>query len=617
MYWALVVLVVFLCYTYVMVTQQILEQLQKVLSEMGLENIAVTLERPGDATHGDFATSVALAVSKQLGRSPMDVAEEILEKFNAQRATLKVIERSEIVRPGFINFFLSQEYLIEQVKRLVTDKPEITDSKQKVIVEYSSPNIAKPFTVGHLRSTIIGDAIANLLEATGSEVYRDNHIGDWGTQFGKQIYAIKTWGNEEEIAASDRPVKLLVDLYVKFHEEAEKDPSLEDAARAWFKKLEDGDTEAKDLWKKCIDWSWKEFEAIYAQLGVPSSGKPFENNGRGYGEAYFEDKMGSVLKELDEKGLLKEGKEGAKIVEFAESSKLPPLMILKKDGATLYATRDLATDRFRLFEKYGQDTMIVNEVGAEQSLYFRQLYTLEEKLGWVKKGQRMHVGHGHFRFEEGKMSTRKGNVIWLEDVLAEALQRALQLKNHESPLRQGYEGQARVNSLDSAQGKNHEETAKIVAIGAIKWNDLKRTSAQDVVFDWDDLLSMQGNSGPYIQYVAVRCKGVLTKAGVRNNDVLEALFDTEKRLETEELLLLRKLVSYQEVLGKAAETFAPHILCTYLFELAQTFNLFYQKVPILKASEHEKTVRLFLTHATGIVITRGLQVLGITVPERM
>ena len=515
------------------------------------------------------------------------------------------MEKVEAVKPGFVNFYLSEKYLLENIKTVLEEKEKFGSKRQdpnkKVVIEYSSPNIAKPFTVGHLRSTIIGDAIANLLEANGWKVYRDNHLGDWGTQFGKQIYAIKTWGNEDEITKSENPVKMLMDLYVRFHQEAEKDPALEEEGRRWFKKLEDGDKETRRLWNKCIEWSLKEFRKIYDRLGISFT----ENNGAGYGESFFEDKMGGIINELEKKGLLKES-EGAKLV-FYPKNKYPPLMIIKKDGATLYATRDLATDKFRL-NKYGKDVVIINEVGIEQSLYFKQIFEIEKMLGWVKDGQRIHKRHGHYRFKDEKMSTRKGNVIWLEEVLEEAIGRA--------------------NKLSSGKAEN---TAKDVAIGAIKWNDLKRTSEQDIVFDWDEILNMEGNAGPYLQYTFARTQSVIHKASINvmpnsfqhleRTGILKPAsprgeqVQDDKMMEPEEVSLLRALQRFPEIVWEAGENFSPNLLCNYLFDLAQKFNLFYQKHKILESENRD--FRLALTQAVGQVIKNGLYLLGIKAPERM
>ena len=601
----------------------IVKDIQRIVKELTGQSIIPILEHPKDERHGDYSSNIALAifssskfrpkadqsladkVQSSKFRTPMELAEEIATKFKIQNSKFKILEKVEAVKLGFVNFYLSEKYLLENIKTVLEEKEKFGSKRQdpnkKVVIEYSSPNIAKPFTVGHLRSTIIGDAIANLLEANGWKVYRDNHLGDWGTQFGKQIYAIKTWGNEDEITKSENPVKMLMDLYVRFHQEAEKDPALEEEGRRWFKKLEDGDKETRRLWNKCIEWSLKEFRKIYDRLGISFT----ENNGAGYGESFFEDKMGGIINELEKKGLLKES-EGAKLV-FYPKNKYPPLMIIKKDGATLYATRDLATDKFRL-NKYGKDVVIINEVGIEQSLYFKQIFEIEKMLGWVKDGQRIHKRHGHYRFKDEKMSTRKGNVIWLEEVLEEAIGRA--------------------NKLSSGKAEN---TAKDVAIGAIKWNDLKRTSEQDIVFDWDEILNMEGNAGPYLQYTFARTQSVIHKASINvmpnsfqhleRTGILKPAsprgeqVQDDKMMEPEEVSLLRALQRFPEIVWEAGENFSPNLLCNYLFDLAQKFNLFYQKHKILESENRD--FRLALTQAVGQVIKNGLYLLGIKAPERM
>jgi arginyl-tRNA synthetase len=593
---------------------QLAEQLTHILEKLDIHDIQPLIDYPSNPEFGDFSTNVAMMAAKKAGKNPRELAEELRREMGEGRW-----EKVEIAGPGFINFWIKDSALLAEIESVKNSNTVVErKEKGKVIVEYSSPNIAKPFTVGHLRSTIIGDAVANLLEVTGWTVYRDNHVGDWGTQFGKQICAIKKWGNIEEIEKADRPVKNLVELYIKFHEEAEKHPELEDEAREWFKKLEDGDKEAREIWQQCIDWSWKEFQEIYDELGVPS-GKDavFENNGRGYGESYFEDKMDGVIQELKVKHVLHEGKEGAQIVEYPESSKLPPLMILKKDGATLYATRDLATDKFRL-EKYGKDVVIINEVGAEQSLYMQQIYMLEQMLGWVEKQQRVHIRHGLYRFKEGKMSTRKGNVIWLEEVLEEAKKRAWNLQKHETVLSETDAVTINKKEGKAAQqhvlGADHRlKIATMVGIGAIKWNDLKRSPDQDVVFDWDEILTMQGNSGPYIQYTFARTQSVLKKGDGRR----EMGDGINSKLNKEERDLLRLLSRFSDIVHEAAMRYSPNILATYLFELAQAYNLFYQKHQILNAELEILQVRLLLTSVTGKILHQGLSLLGISAPENM
>lgn len=552
----------------------------KALEEVtGTEDIK--LDTPSDKNHGDWASSVALTLGKRQQRNPKELAREIISKLEDNYELKKVVEKIETAGPGFINFFINDNALSDNIKEVVDKGDKYGCSNnfigQKVVVEYSSPNIAKPFGIGHFRSTIIGDAVANLLEACGATVYRDNHLGDWGTQFGKQIYAIKTWGTIDEIEKSANPVKELVNLYIKFHEEAVKDPSLEDKGRVWFKKLEEGDLEARDMWQKCVNWSLKEFGRVYKTLGV----KFTENDGLGYGESYFEHMMQPVIEELTKKGLLKDGKEGARIIEFP-NEKFPPLMIVKADGATLYATRDLAADKFRL-GKYGEDVIIINEVGAEQTLYFQQLFELERMLTWTKEGQRVHIKHGLFRLKDRKMSTRKGDVIWLEEVISQAIEKARKFGSD-------------------------EKLSKAVAIAALKWNELKRDPIKDIIFDWDEILSMDGNSGPYLQYTHARIFSILTK-GVPEKESIS------KPLDEKEKLIARVLVHYPEILENAAKNYSPHILASYLFELAQTFNNFYNSERVLGGNR--EGIRLLLTMAAGQVIKNGLSIFGIEAPERM
>lgn len=572
-----------------MIIEKLINQIKKVLKSLGLPELGFVVEHPADELHGDYSTNVAMVMGKEMGKNPREVAEEIKANIEVGRD----IEKVEVAGPGFINFYLSKEFLKAEIEQVISVGDKYGSNKdgegKKAIVEYSSPNIAKPFTVGHLRSTIIGDAIANLLEMNGWEVMRDNHLGDWGTQFGKQIYAIKTWGDSQKL---DYTVSELVDLYVKFHEEAEKDESLNDKAREWFKKLEDGDEEARSLWQKCMDWSWVEFNKIYGKLGVKFSEEL--DNGRGLGESFFEDKMGAVLKELEGKEWYREGKEGAKLVFFPDE-KYPPTMIMKKDGATLYVTRDLAADKYR--KEIFKPDLVVNEVGMEQKLYFQQLFEIEKMLGWYKEGQRVHVGHGLYRFSEGKMSTRRGNVIWLEEVLDEAVKRAESLSSDET-----------------------KDGAEIVGIGALKWNDLKGEVKRNIVFDWDEVLSMKGNSGPYMQYTAVRARSILEG---KNIDGVGEYSEWNE----EELVIMKWIYRFPEAIKEATSNFSPHLLATYLFELAQRFNSFYNKHSVLQPQDERirnkeekeeiKSFRLVLTSAVVQIIENGLGVLGIEVPEKM
>jgi arginyl-tRNA synthetase len=575
---------------------QIQDEIKQALAQVAAQLIQadlaeVELERPTDSKFGDFSSNLAMQLFAQVKetndyKSPRDLAQALVDALVKPAQAQKI----EIAGPGFINFYLTPEFHFSQAKQLIEQGLPNTLSGE-VVVEYSSPNIAKPFTVGHLRSTIIGDAIANLLQSLGKQVYRDNHLGDWGTQFGKQICAIKAWGSEEEIDQAERPVKKLVELYVKFHQETEQNPELEDEAREWFKKLENGDAEARRLWQKCIDWSWVEFDKIYRLLNVHHT----ENNGRGFGESYFEDKMAAVVDELEKKALLKDS-EGAKLVFFPDD-KYPPAMITKKDGSSLYMTRDLATDKWRL-QTYGPDVQIINEVGGEQQLYFKQLYEIERMLGWMKAGQRVHIKHGLFRFREGKMSTRRGNVIWLEDVLQEAFDRVKTV---------------------AGERISQEDIWKI-AVAALKWNDLRRKSELDIIFDWDEIARIDGNSGPYMQYSYVRCLSVLEKASQAGVELEQDFSPSSQLLEEESatVALLQQLGKFPEIVEKSAQEYALHHLCVYLFELAQSFSAFYDQNPILQESDTAKQhLRLLAVSYTAQVLKQGLEILGIELVEKM
>lgn len=582
------------------------QSVQTLLSNIDIAEIA--LERPADMRHGDWSTNVAMQLFGELKKTsnttyanPRELAEAISSEIlkQVQHDKKVTIESVTVAGPGFINFTVSKDYYLKNLEQVLELGKAYGSSDEgagkRVIVEYSSPNIAKPFTIGHLRSTVIGDAVASILAFSGYEVMRDNHLGDWGTQFGKQLYALMHLGegtlekNIEKILASENPVKELVALYVEFHEQADEDESLNDAARGWFKKLEDGDEEARRLWKLCVDWSWEAFHRLYDRLAVSPFSKEFDE-GRGLGEAFFEDRMGEPIQQLRDKGLLKEGKDGAELVFFDESTGMPPAMILKKDGSTLYHTRDLATDWYRK-QHYNPD-LIINEVGAEQTLYFEQLYAMEALLGWYEPEQRVHIKHGLFRFKDVKMSTRKGNVVWLEDVVNEAVERAKALQS---------------DAIDT-------ELAEAVAVGALKYNDLMGSPKRDIVFDWDTVLSMRGNSGPYLQYTYARCKSVEEKA----IDTPVAS-DTIVLSEPEESVVLRLLERYAETIERATKELAPHHICTYLYELAQAYNVFYAKHRILDEQLQPDVVagRLALSKGVSIVLASGLSLLGIPTPEKL
>lgn len=570
-----------------MVEKVTIDKLKSLISgSLGAETAEFSLEYCQNLEHGDLTTNYAMKQAKSLGVNPMDLSGEYVGKLLADGEIVVYFKTIESVKPGFINFRFNDKLLGKLFSESL--EPAMDPNPKKAIVEYSSPNIAKPFSIGHLRSTIIGDAVANLLGKIGWSVTRDNHLGDWGTQFGKLIVAIEKWGDMEEIRRSQNPIKLLLDLYVKFHTEEEADSSLSDMARARFLDLEKGDQKAREIWSFCVEVSKREFASHYDELGVS-----FDTE---YGEQFYEDKISKVLEKLKEKGLLKNGEEGAQIVEF-ENEKYPPLMILKKDGSTLYATRDLAADRWRL-DNYGPDTLIINEVGVEQSLYFKQLYELEKMLGWVKEGQRVHIAHGHYRLPEGKMSTRKGTVIFLDDVLREAELKAASLAKEATQL----------TDHDGAKDDGRRITWRNqIAISAIKWSDLKRDPITDIVFDWDEILSMKGNSGPYMLYTVVRARSILKKSEVKPGAVA-----TETLLGSS---LVRLMARYPDTILRSALSYSPSLLAAYLYQLATEFNSFYDQNRII-GSKNESEL-LSVVKNVGDIIEDGLLVLGIRVPDKM
>ena len=571
----------------------------KSLSGFSLER--VDFDVPHATEYGDLTTNVAMATFAQLDQqlkaqytSPRAWASAITDKIYELNTNFE--HKLVVAGPGFINIFLKFDVKLSRLIDLLT--PIACDvGGQTYIVEYSSPNVAKPFTVGHLRSTVIGDAIANLLKAVGYKVRRDNHLGDWGTQFAKQIVAIEKWSSWEAIARTQNPIKEMVALYVRFHQEAERDPSLETEARAIFVNMEAGDEHYLQLWQEIVQLSLTEFERIYNILGVRFD----ENDGRGYGESFARDKTDAVVAELRQKELLHES-EGAQVVLFPEGEKLPPFLILKKDGSTLYQTRDLAMDRWRR-ETYGPDIVVINEVGREQTLNFRQLYRVEEMLGWFKPGQRIHVAHGLYRFADRKMSTRKGEVVWLDDIIEQA--------------------RARVREIASEELTPQDVDA--IAVGAIKWNDLMREPILDITFDFTAAINLNGNCGPYMQYTACRAVSVLKKANLtvlNQNDRKSAVYRenlqsllqnvTAETWSQEEWRVVDKIAVYKRAKARAAANLAPNILAVYLYELAQSFNNYYVQQKI-----GNDQARLTLTALVVWVLEEGLGILGIRIPEKM
>lgn len=553
------------------------DEIIKILQEAtGRGDIVVDV--PENNEFGDYSTNVAMILAKKEGKNPQELAEEIVKKIEVAGLPAKALATA-----GFINFYLSKEVLLENLEK-VDEKYGSSDvgkglpaqAGKTAVIDYSAPNIAKAFGVGHLRSTIIGQALYNLYEFLGYKTVGDNHLGDWGTQFGMIIAAVKKNNLDIEKLSVDELEK----VYVEYNKEIEDNPELKDVAKEWFKKLEEGDKEAKHIWQKAKDTSLAEFQRIYDLLGVDID--------YAYGESFYEDKMDAVVKEARKKGLVRKS-EGAEIVEFknlpAGKAGLPPAMLIKSDGATTYFTRDLATIKFRIAT--WKPDIYIYEVGSEQSVYFRQLFETVRMLGWIKDEELVHVGHGLFLFGGKKMSTRKGGSIKLEEVLKEAVERARKLGNGDT------------------------KAAMAVGIGAIKYYDLLHHPTSSINFDWEKIFVLEGNSGPYLQYTVARTNSVLAKS--TNLQISKSANNSQ--FNHEEELVLRCLVHFPEVVENAAESYSPNLLCNYLYDLASKFNTFYNKHRII-GGENDK-LRLRLTSAVGQILKTGLTLLGIQAPERM
>ena len=554
--------------------------LLSILGDMGATDVVPEVEIADTPEHGEYTTNVAMRLTKLLKKAPMAIGQEIVDQLEKNGEVKKAgIEKIEVVQPGFINFFLAHQQSWEVIQNIIDQGAlygQVKKNNKIMIIDYSAPNIAKRFGIGHLRSTIVGNTLERLYEFLGWTVIGDNHLGDWGTQFGKMIVAIRKWTNGNIKAMT---IEELETLYIKFHTEAETHPELEDEARLAFRKLEEGNAEERTMWKELITISMKEFNKIYEILNVQID--------ETIGESFYEKIMLDVIKDAKDKKITLQSK-GAWIIQYPHDA-LPPSMLLKSDGGTTYLTRDLATIKFRK-EKWNPDRMIY-EVGGEQALHFRQVFWAAEMLGYAKRDSLVHVGHGMIRLPEGKMSTRKGRTIKLEEVLTKAVTKAEKFTTD-------------------------KKIAEAIGIGAVKYNDLKRSPTIGYSFDWDEALNLEGNSGPYIQYVFVRCKSVLEKSKrdttQMNPDITDYVFNTD------ELAVIRELARFKEVINEAAVRYSPNVLCNYLFLLSQQFNTFYNSYSILQAeSETTISVRIFITRAVMQIIATGLKILGIQTPHKM
>jgi arginyl-tRNA synthetase len=536
----------------------------------------VNLEFPENEAFGDYSTNIAMILAKKESKNPKELAQEFVSKLQKDRELSETVEKVEIAGPGFINLWLKKDVLVGNLIEIDSEKEKYGSSNlgkgKIVIIDYSSPNIAKLFGIGHLRSTIIGQALYNIYKFLGYETVGDNHLGDWGTQFGKLLYMIDMG------KVTDFDISKLEELYVKFHRLAEKDPTLEEKARQWFKKLEEGEGYAREIWQKCVNVSLKEFDRVYDSLGVKID--------FAFGESYYEAEMRELLDNPSIQRHVSEGEDGAKIIDLAKEGINTPLMLLKGDGGTTYATRDLATISFRV-RKWNPD-IIIYEVGAEQSLYFKQLFATARLLGLTKKDiEFVHTAHGLYLAEDGKkFATREGKTIKLDEVLNEAIDRSKKL------------------------GNSDLKVARMVGIGAIKYFDLMHSVQSNVVFDWEKMMNLEGNSGPYLQYTVARINSVLAK----KNAVREVV-GKDIEVNEEEMTILRTLVRFPEVIISAGVNYSPNTLCNFLYDLASKFNTFYNKHKIIGGTNEE--FKILMAKGTSQVLSTGLKLLGISTPERM
>ena len=558
--------------------QLIAGELAKVIDSLDQDAILNLLEQPKSSELGDIAFP-AFSLAKTERKAPQIIAADIAEKIDTAHF-------DKVVATGpYVNFFLSKAEISGQViKEVIKDGADYGQqsegNNQNITIDLSSPNIAKPFSVGHLRSTVIGDALSNIFRKIGYNTIKINHLGDWGKQFGLLMVAYKKWGSQEAVEAN--PIDELLKLYVRINAEIENDPSLDEEGRLWFKKLEDGDPEATELWQWFRDESLTEFNRIYELLGVE-----FDSLN---GEAFYNDKMDEGIQILEDKDLLQESK-GASIVDL-EDFNLPPAMIKKSDGATLYITRDIATAIYRARTYNFVKNVYV--VGQEQANHFRQLKAVLKKMGFDWSDDMIHVDFGLVTKNRQKLSTRKGNIILLEPTLLEAISRA--------------KSQIEAKNPDL---ENKEAVARAVGVGAVKFYDLKTDRRNGYDFDLEAMVSFEGETGPYIQYAYARIQSILRKANFQPDaETTYSLNDPES------WEIIKLLQDFGRVVKRAADNYEPSLIAKYAISLAQAFNKYYAHTRILDESP-ERDSRLALSYSTAVVLKEALRLLGVEAPEKM
>lgn len=559
----------------------IAELLHPLVPSMTLEEIRNLVEHPKNTDMGDYAFP-CFKLSKEMRQAPQVIAQSFVDQINLPD-TLASVEAIS----GFLNFKVSTSHFAQNILEAVMAQKEYYGSSdigedKKTIIEYSSVNIAKPFHMGHIRSTMIGESLRRIYDFLGYDTVAINHLGDYGTQFGKLIVAFKLWGDRETIEKD--PIPELLKIYVKFHQEAEENPELEDEARSWFTKLENNDPEAVELWTLFKEMSLKVFNRVYDKLGVT-----FDSYA---GESFYSDKMQAILDELREKKIVQKS-EGAEIVDL-EPYGMPPALITKKDGSTLYMTRDLAAAKYRK-DTYDFDKNIY-VVGSAQKLHFQQWIKIVELMGHAWSKDCVHVEFGMVSLEEGSLSTRKGNVVFLEDVLDKAVEKTLEIINEKNP-----------DLSDKAS------VAKSIGIGAVVFQELYTSRTKDYAFSLDKTLSFEGETGPYVQYTHARACSVLRKAE------FDPLSDIEYGVLSDPASkeVVRILAKFNEIVVLAHKNYEPHTVARYAVDLAQAFNRFYHDNSILVEDKVLRNARLALVYSSKIVLKNALHLVCLDAPEQM
>jgi len=566
-----------------MLKEKIEKLLKKALKKAFQKEINLQINWCKDFSHGDFSSNIALILAKELKKNPLEIGKEIIKNFPTNNLLKKIESKN-----GFLNFFLQDREVFQEIFYFNPEQKIIAENfkNKKINIDFSHPNIAKPLHFGHFRSTIIGESLVRILRYCSAEVLADNYLGDWGTQFGKLVVAIRKWGDKEKIKTN--PIQELVQLYQYFYQQAENNPGLEKEGAEEFRKMEkEKDPENLALWQWIVDVSLDELKTFYQKIDA--------NFDCIRGESYWEKFITKTLDFMRKKKVLVSD-QGAEVVFFEEETNLPPMLFVRSDGASFYQTRDIA--RILFYEKENFTDMIY-VVGADQNLHFKQLAETSKMLGLKSKIK--HVQFGLMRLKSGKMSTRKGTSIGIEEVLEKAeeyTEKILQKK--------------RITSFSATEKK---QLKKIISMGALKFNDLSQNRLKDIVFDWDKMLSFEGYSAPFLQYSYARGKSILRKSKI--NLKQNMFFETDSSWQKEEIELVKKILNFTEIVILSAEKLRPNILAEYLFSLAHYFNKFYARVKILSLPKKEKEMRLFLINKTCQVLKKGLYLLGIDAPDRM